>query len=444
MKLEEAVEFMSAEAKRQTADSFDVIGVESDESGVEVFEGKVKSTEIASSRGIGIRLFRDGRPGIAYTEKFSMEAIKQAVTDATAHSKITDKMELDLPEGVKLLDLDLESYKEEVDKISFDQMIRLGMELEQIALSQDKKIVNVPFLGVSKSSGRSVIQNSKGVNYAKRANAVSAGLGVVAKEGDSSKMGVYSNGGRSYSIFDTDYMSKKAVERALELLGAEPVESKQYPVVFSNRVSSGIIGMFLAPYYAELVQKGQSRLADKINQKISVDDFTMTCNPHLPGFPGSRLFDSEGVATKITPIIKNGVLQTFLYNLESSKKAGIAPTGNGSRSYAGKAGTGTSNLIVDKGTRSVEELLAVYPECIYVTKLEGSSGCSAISGEISIGVQGFLYQNGKRIRPIDRITLNSNYFDLLPLIRGLSNEYNDSFSSMKVPDILVESMYVAG
>lgn len=444
MKLEEAVEFMSAEAKRQTADSFDVIGVESDEAGVEVFEGKVKNTEIASSRGIGIRLFKDGRPGIAYTEKFSVDAIRQAVIDATAHSKITDRMELDLPEGVKLPDIDLESYKEEIDKINFDQMIKLGMELEQIALSQDKKIVNVPFLGVSKSSGRSVIQNSKGVSYSKQSNAVSAGLGVVAKDGDSSKMGVYSNGGRSYSIFNTDFMSKKAVERALELLGAEPVESKQYPVVFSNRVSSSIIGMFLAPYYAELVQKGQSRLADKINQKISVDDFTMTCNPHLPGFPGSRLFDSEGVATKITPIVKNGVLQTFLYNLESSKKAGIAPTGNGSRSYAGKAGTGTSNLIVDKGNKSVEELLAIYPECLYITKLEGSSGCSAISGEISIGVQGFLYQNGMRVRPVDRITLNSNYFDLLPLIRGLSNEYNDSFSSIKVPDILVESMYVAG
>ena len=239
-------------------------------------------------------------------------------------------------------------------------------------------------------------------------------------------------------------MSKKAVERALELLGAEPVESKQYPVVFSNRVSSGIIGMFLAPYYAELVQKGQSRLADKIGQKIASEDFTMTCDPHIPGFPGSRLFDSEGVATKKTPIVKNGILQTFLYNLESSKKAGIAPTGNGSRSYAGKAGTSTSNLIVDKGTKSVEELLFIYPECLFITKLEGSSGCSAISGEISIGVQGFLYQNGKRIRPVDRITLNSNYFDLLHLIRGFSNEYNDAFSSVKIPDILVESMYVAG
>ena len=130
--------------------------------------------------------------------------------------------------------------------------------------------------------------------------------------------------------------------------------------------------------------------------------------------------------------------------LESAKKAGIAPTGNGSRSYAGKAGTGTSNLIVEKGSKTVTELLSAYPECLYITKLEGASGCSAISGEISIGAQGILYKNGKPVRPIDRITLNSNYFDLLHLIRGFSNEYNDAFSSVKVPDILVESMYVAG
>ena len=60
--------------------------------------------------------FKDGTTGIAYTEKFSVDAIRQAVIDATAHSKITDRMELDLLEGVKLPDIDLESYKEEIDK----------------------------------------------------------------------------------------------------------------------------------------------------------------------------------------------------------------------------------------------------------------------------------------------------------------------------------------
>jgi PmbA protein len=143
-------------------------------------------------------------------------------------------------------------------------------------------------------------------------------------------------------------------------------------------------------------------------------------------------------------VIKAGVLQTYLYNLESAKKAGVKPTGNGSRGYSGKAGTGFSNYIVDKGDKSLDDLLSAYPQCLFVTKLEGGSGCSAISGEISIGAQGFWYEQGKRVKPVDKITLSSNYFELLMAIRGLSGEYSDSFSSVKVPDMLVESMHVAG
>lgn len=444
MKLEEAVSYMAEEASRLKIDAYDVIGVESEDAAVEVFEGKVKNTEISSSRGIGIRLFNDSKPGIAFTEKFSKEAIKQAVIDAHSHSIITDRMELDLPEAQTLPDLDLQQYNPELDNLSFDEMIALGIELEKIALSQDSRVVNVPYLGVSKSSGNSMIQNSKGVRYYRHGNAVGAGLGVVAGSNGASKMGVYSNSSRTMKAFDPDFMAKKAVERAVELLGAEPVEGKAYPVVLSNRVSPSIIGMFLSPYYADLVQKGQSRLEGKLQTQIASSIFTMTCDPHIIGFPGSRLFDSEGVLTSVHRIVENGILKTFLYNLESAKKDGVKSTGNGSRSYAGKAGTGVSNLIVEKGTESLEKLLSMHNECLYITKLEGSSGCSAISGEISIGAQGFLYRNGLPVKPVDRITLNTNYFDMMKLIQALSNEYSDTFSSIKVPDLLVETIFVAG
>ena len=163
-----------------------------------------------------------------------------------------------------------------------------------------------------------------------------------------------------------------------------------------------------------------------------------------PGAPGSHLFDGEGVVTSRLEVVKDGVLQTYLYNLESAKKAGCKPTGNGSRGYSGKAGTGFSNYIVNLGDKDVSDLLSAYPQCFYVTTLDGGSGCSAISGEISIGAQGFWYEQGKRIKPVDKVTLNSNYFEMLLLIRGLSKEYSDSFSSVKVPDLLVESMFVAG
>jgi PmbA protein len=439
----DAIDFMCEEAKRLGADAFDAVAGESESIGLELFESKVKSTEISNSRGIGIRLFKDKRPGFAFTEKMSREAITQTVKDAMSHTLLTDAVEMDLPGPAQLPAIDLKSYNPELEDIGLDRMKALGLELEALAREADTRIDNIPYLGASRSSGMSMVRNSNGVAYSSRSNVVSAGIGVVAKQGENKKMGVYSNGGRSFS-FDPGFMAAKAVERAVELLGAESIPGGRHPVVFSNRVSASIMSMFGSPFFAEAVQKGQSRLSGKIGQQIAVPFLNVTSNPHIPGMPGSHLFDGEGVVTSPLEVIKGGVLQTYLYNLESAKKAGVKPTGNGSRGYSGKAGTGFSNYMVDKGDKSVDELLAAYPQCLYVTKLEGGSGCSAISGEISIGAQGFWYEQGKRVKPVDKITLNSNYFDLLLAIRGLSGEYSDSFSSVKVPDMLVESMHVAG
>jgi PmbA protein len=216
------------------------------------------------------------------------------------------------------------------------------------------------------------------------------------------------------------------------------------PVLFSHRVSPQLFAMFASPFFAEAAQKGQSRLQGKLGEAIAVPEFTLISDPLIPGAPGSHLFDGEGVAARRLEVVKNGVLQTFLYNLESAKKDGVAPTGTGSRGYSGKAGTGFANYIVPKGNQSLEELLAGYPRCFHVVKLEGGSGCSSVSGEISIGAQGFLVEKGLRVRPVDRVTLNANFFDLLKRIRGFSDRYSDAFSSVKVPDVLVEEMHVSG
>ena len=86
----------------------------------------------------------------------------------------------------------------------------------------------------------------------------------------------------------------------------------------------------------------------------------------------------------------------------------------------------------------------MFPRCLHVVKLEGSSGCSAISGEISIGIQGFLVEGGKRVQAVDGVTISTNFFDMIKRIAAMSNDYNDSFSSIKVPAFAVESMAVSG
>ncbi|MDX1958248.1 MAG: metallopeptidase TldD-related protein [Leptospiraceae bacterium] len=444
MNLTDASEYLFERAKQRNITEFDILGGASESVGVEVFEGKVSNTEISHGTGIGIRLFLEGRQGISFTEKFSKEALDQTLEDAISNSELTDVSEIDLPEKSVLRDIDLKTFKPELEKVGFDELVRLSLELEKLGFSKSDKIENIPYLGAGKSSSELILKNSKGVHYDRKFNSMSAGLGVTAILDDQKKMGYYSNSYPSLAEFDPDKMSELAVERAVEMLGAKPVLSRKYPAILSHRVSSSIIGMFLSPYFGETVQKGQSRLKGKLGDKIASEIFTMYCDPHIPGMPGSRLLDGEGVPTSHQTIVERGNLKTFLYHLESAKKDKVAPTGNGSRSYSGKAGTSVSNLFVEKGQNTLEELLNQYPECILVTKLEGASGCSAISGDISIGIQGFYCKDGIKVHPVDRITLSTNYFDMLGQIVALSNEYSDSYSSIKVPDILIESVSIAG
>ncbi len=444
MKLTDAADFLYDKAVEKGVKVFDIVGGISESTGLEIFESKVQNTEISYGSGIGIRIFNEGRPGISFTEKLSSQSLIQTLEDAISNSEITDAMELELPEKQSIHEFDLKIYDPGVNQVSFESMIHLGLELEKIAKSKDVRVENVPYLGVSKSESFSVFRNSKGVSFDRKSNSASAYVGVTASQGEQKKMGFYSNSYKSFSEFNPEFMAGEAVTRATELLGASSVQGGMYPVVFSNRVSPSIIGMFLSPYFAEVVQKGQSRLTGKVGEKISSENFSILLDPHIEGMPGSRLYDGEGVPTEKLDLVSNGKLNTFLYNLESAHKDKVKPTGHGSRSYAGKAGTGVSNLFVKKGESTLTRLLRAYPECIYITRLEGGSGCSAISGDISIGVQGFLYQNGIRIRPLDKITLSGNYFDVLHKIEDLSNEYSDSYSSMKVPDILISQMTISG
>ena len=405
----------------------------------------MKSTEISNSRGIGIRLFKARRPGFAFTEKMSREAITQTVQDALSHTLLTDEVEMDLPVPEKLPDIDLKSYNPALEEVGLDRMKALGLELESLARQLDPRIDNIPYLGASRSSGMSMVRNSNGVAYSSRSNVVERRPGRGGQAGRGQEDGRLLQRRRAASPSTPSSWPSKAVERAVELLGAESVTSGRYPVIFSNRVSASLMSMFGSPFFAEAVQKGQSRLSGKVGQAIAVPELNITSNPHIPGAPGSHLFDGEGVVSQVLEggegrrapdlPLQPGKRQEGRGEAHRHRLAGLFRQGRHRlrqlhrRSRATRAWT-----ICSPPTRNA----------CSITKLEGGSGCSAISGEISIGAQGFWYEQGRRVKPVDKVTLSSNYFELLLAIRGLSRDYSDAFSSVKVPDLLVESMYVAG
>jgi len=442
MNLPEALEELNKEAKSKGLE-FDAIAEEKSETGLELFKGKVIQTEVTVSTGIGIRVLKNNRCGFSFTEKITIDSIKEMIQNAAQNAQLSDEIKIEFT-SAEIPEKELQIFNEELNNVDLAYLKKIGLELEERAYKESSLIKNIPHLGMGKSIKKTYVTNSKGILLEKKENAVSGGLSVYAEKNGSAKSGYYVRGGRKVDIFDTSEMAKEAVKRAVDLLEARPVKSGKFPVVFSNRTASRLFSMFLSSFYAENVQKGQSRLAGKLDEKIAPEYFNLIDDPHLPGAPGSALFDDEGTASEKLSLIKNGVLNSFLYNIESASKENRKSTGHGNRGYASQVSTGIGNVLLEKGSASLEDLLASKEKCLYITELEGGAGCSVVSGEISIGAQGFLVEKGEKVHAVDEITLSTNFFDLVSNIEMISGAYSEQFSKVKIPDLLIKEIYAAG
>ena len=441
MNLDDAVSFICDSAAK-SADAFDVIAGHSRSEGVSVFKGKVQNTEISESVGVGIRVFKNNHPGYAYTERFTEDALSQTVRDALSHCAFTKELSIELPHPQELRKL-APHYSAEIEKLGLPEMTAMCLDIEKATFAESPEVENVPYLGADKSEGRVIVANGNGVRYESHSNSASAGVGAVALRDGIRKLGVCDRSGRDWNAFDAKKIASTAVVRARELLSPSKIESGKIPVVFSNRVSGSIVSMYSSSFFAEQVQKGQSRLQGLLGKTIATRGFSLVSDPFREDLPGAGAFDSEGVPMEFVQLVKDGVLQSYLYNLETAALENRKSNGAAARSYSGKVSTGFSNLIVPPGDRSTEELLKLFPRCLYVVKLEGNSGCSGVSGELNIGVQGIWYENGAPVHAAEGVTLSANFFDMLKLIAAVGSEYNDSYSSIKVPAFAVAEIAVS-
>lgn len=440
MNIEESLDYLMSTAKSK-CDCFDALAGQDSSDGLSVFQGKVKDTEISNSVGVGIRVFKDGKPGYAFTERLTKEALDQMVADAVSHTAFTKPLNITLPKPL-IPGIDTVLYHEKINDCSLDEMREVCLKLESIALKQDE-IENVPYLGASRSESKVYLANSNGLLYSQHANYLSIGAGVVASRNDVKKLGVYNQTVFDGADFDPEMVAHKAVNKARSLLGAKTIATGVYPVILSEEISGKIINMYASCFTAESVQKGTSKLKGKLSEIIASPCFTLVNDPTRIDLPGYESFDSEGVPTKRMDIIANGKLSSYLYNLETAAIDGIESTGNASRSYAGKVGSGFQNLIVEPGGYSTDALVSLFPRAILITQLDGNTGCSAVSGELSIGAQGFYCENGEVIHPVEGLTLSTNFFDLLKNVEGVGSEYNEHYSSIRVPALAVSSIAVS-
>ncbi|SJZ72030.1 PmbA protein [Cetobacterium ceti] len=444
MTVKEFIDKVFIKSKEMNLEEFEIYYVSSETSSVKVFNKSLDSYSDSQNQGISFRAKIGDKMGYSYTESLEEKDILPLINEAIENGKIIENEDIIDIYGEKKEYVKLNTYSEELDKITTEEKIEFLLEAEKYALEYDKRVksVNYCVFGSGKSERR--IKNSKSLDLHDMENYGYTYLAVVVEEN-----GVIKNDSdyivsRDFKDFDSKKIGENAVKKALKKLGAVDGESGSKKIVIGNRALSDLLGAMGGIYSAENVQKGISKFKDKLGEKVASEKVSIIDNPHLEDGYGSSAFDAEGVPTENKKLIENGILKTYLYNLKTAKKDGVQTTGNGAKGgYKGTMGIAPFNLYMEKGDKSLEEILKIAENGIYVDSFAGlHSGLNGVSGDFSLACEGFLIENGKITKPLNQITLAGNFFDMLLDIEEVGNDLEFNLSAVGAPTILVGSLNV--
>ena len=446
LNMKQAAEHVLMLAEEEGHKDVDVLVERSESLDVEIRDAKVEKVEQSTSLGLGVRVLDEGRTGLASTERLNQESIAYAFQNACENAKLQDKTQVEMLDPPSEIPdpLTLELYNPELDLLNGNDLTQLGLSIEDAVKSMDERVVSIPYLGVSRGRNESLLLSSRGVSYCQQSNEVAAWCGPLLQDADSRKSGMQIYHRREWDPHAGKKIAEEAVEKAVALLKASPISGGKLPVVLDEFIAPRFLGMFFGAFSAESAQRGMSRLQGRLGETIAIPELTLLDDPHRQGASRSCFLDAEGFLTKPLPLIQDGVFCNFLYHVESANKENKSSTGHAVRGYSGGISTRSHNLVWPTGDFSLEQLCAQKRKCLLVTQLEGQAGCNPVSGDISIGVQGFLIENGSRIQPVDSITLAGNFFDVLLNIQGSGNTYQPELTHSFIPALLIEGLTVSG
>lgn len=236
-------------------------------------------------------------------------------------------------------------------------------------------------------------------------------------------------------------IGKRAGEKAVRRLGARKVKSQAVPIVYDPRVSNGLLGHFAGAISGASVARGTSFLQKKMGEAVFAGGVRIIDDPLKKRGLRSKPFDGEGVQTTRQAIVEDGVLKTWLLDISTAKQLGLKSTGHASRGTGAPPSPGPTNLYMEAGSLSPEDMIGDIESGLYVTEMIGM-GVNGVTGDYSRGASGFWIEKGKLTYPVSEITVAGN---LKEMFANLTPASDLTFRyGMNAPTLRIEGMTVAG
>lgn len=394
----------------------------SEEDLVATLNGEVDRVTHCVDSSLSFALFADGRFGSFSTNKLDQASLRDFLESSVKTVRTISKDECrDLPDPRRCCSKAITG-----DELGLTDCRRESMTPEErIRMALDASVYRDGILSeegeYSDSVYKTVVMDTDGVLCLHSETSFDYGVEITIEEDGEKYSGYWWDSASHLDALDARSCGEKALARSRAQVGSGAVPGGRYNMVVDSEVASKMVSPVLRALNAFSIQQNNSFLVDSLGKRPFPEGLTIMDLPHIKGQTCSKLFDSEGVATAETPIIRSGEVCEYFVNTYMSRKLGIAPTV--------EEATRPKVLPWPESGLGRSEILKICGNGILVTDFNGGNS-NPVTGDFSYGIEGFLFENGNVSRPVSGMLVTGNFLSLWKKLIAAGDDARDCMSKL--------------
>jgi PmbA protein len=441
-KLIELAERLVTAARHAGADAADALAVRSISLSVEVRDGAVEESERAEGDDMGLRVLVGKRQAVVSTNDMKGNGADALAERAIAMARVAPEDQYAGLADAKLLahdfpDLDL--VDPELPDVGTLETRARAAEAAALGI---KGVSKSGGAGASAGIGGMVLVTSHGFRGAYVGSRNSLSMVAIAGEGTAMERDYdFSSTLHAHDLDAPEKIGKLAGERAVKRLNPRKVETRRVPVVFDPRVANTLIGSLASAINGASIARKTSFLKDRMGEKLFRSEIRIVDDPLRKRGLRSRPFDSEGVAGKPLALVEQGVLRSWLLDSATARELALETTGHAARGVSSAPSPSPTNLHLEAGAQTPDQLIADISDGFYVTDLIGM-GTNLVTGDYSRGASGVWIENGELTYAVSEVTIAGHLNDMFASLAP-ANDLEFRYG-MNAPTVRLEGLTVAG
>ena len=430
-------------ALKAGADAADAVAAASASESVTVRLGVLEDVERSEGEEIGLRVFSGSRSATISTSDFSSGGFSEMAERAVAMARLAPEDPYAGLAPQDLLATDIAGNFDLADPAEPrpDKLKVRALEVEDAARAVSG-VTNSNGASAGFSRSVSALVTSHGFTGGYEATSHSLSASMIAGEGDSMQRDYEHRVARHLSdLPSAEMIGTNAGQRSVDRLHPKRLPSGPMPVVFDPRVGGTLIGHLLGAMSGMAIARRSSFLLGKLEDLLFDPSIRIVDDPHRARGLRSRPFDGEGLPTEGRALVEEGRVTGWLLNAASAKQLQLTPTGHAARGSGGSPGVSASNVHLEAGSQSREELIADITDGVLVNELIGQ-GVNGITGDYSRGASGFRIRDGQIAEPVSEFTIAGNLVDMFAALAPANDL--EMYRAINVPTLRVDGMTIAG